>query len=140
MSDVRVTVPNAYDYVISTSTDFPLQVTGLGKLIQLVAFAIKTTPGRDILSPDYGMGIRDILPVAAHSITEQSAKSDVARALLKIQEEIITLQETEANTNSETLVRLDLLDVEFDIDNAIWEVTVRVTSAAGESARLTLTV
>ena len=140
MPDVRVTVPNAYDYVISTSTAFPLPVNGLGKLIQLVTFAIKTTPGRDIMDPDYGMGIQEILPSAAHTITAQKARSEVARALLKIQEEIISLQATESNTLSETLVRLQLLSLEFDVENAIWEVTVRVTSAAGEAARLTLTV
>ena len=140
MADVRVTTPNDYDYVISTSTGFPLAIAGLGKLIQVVTFAIKTTPGRDILDPDYGMGIRDILPIAAHTITAQRSRADVARGLLKIESEIIERQETEDNTPAETLTKLDLLDVQFDVDNAIWEVSVRVTSAAGDSARLTLSV
>lgn len=139
MSDIRVAVPNKYDYVISTSTNFPLSVGGLSKLIQIVTFAIKTDPDKDIFEPEYGMGIRNILPRAAHTITEQKARSDVARALSRIQEDIIRLQRTEDNTDAETLRKLTLLDLEFDIENAIWEVTVRVTSQAGESARVTLT-
>jgi len=140
MSDVRVTVPNEYDYVISTSTSFPLDVNGLGKLIQIVTIAIKTSPENDIFSPDYGMGIRDILPSAAHSITEERSRSDVARALSNIEKDIIALQQTEANTDAESLQSLTLLDLQFDVENAIWEVTVRLTSVAGENARLTLTV
>jgi phage baseplate assembly protein W len=139
MADVRTTVPNDYDYVISTSTNFPLSVSGLSKLIQLITYAIKTTPGRDIFEPEYGMGIRDLLPVAAHTITEQRARGDVARGLLKIEEEIKTRQVEEENTAAESLESLTLVDLEFDIENAIWEVTVRVTSSAGESAVLTLT-
>ena len=140
MSDVRVTVPNEYDYVISTSTSFPLAVNGLGKLIQIVTIAIKTSPENDIFSPDYDMGIRDILPSAAHSITEERSRSDVARALSNIEKDIIALQQTEANTDAESLQSLTLLDLQFDVENAIWEVTVRLTSVAGENARLTLTV
>jgi len=140
MADLRVTTPNQHDYVISTSTALPLGITGLGKLIQIITIAIKTVPGYDILDPDYGMGIKEILPSAAHSITEQNARSDVARALSKIEGEISALQQTERNTSAETLQSLELLDLEFDVENAIWEVTVRVTSTAGEAARVTLTV
>ena len=140
MSDIRVTVPNEHSYVISTSTTFPLQVNGLGKLIQLVTFAVKTTPNRDLFDPEYGMGIRDILPSAAHTITEQRSRSEVARALSRIEEDILRLQQTEANSDAESLQSLVLLGLEFDVENAIWEVIVGVTSIAGENARLTLTV
>ena len=141
MSDIRVTVPNQYDYVIATSTNFSLPVSGLSKLIQIVTYAIITSPGRDIFNDgvDYGMGIQDILPVAASAVTEERAKSDVARGLMKIEEEIKRHQSSEPNSSSETLVRLELVELEFDVENAIWEVSVRVTSAAGEDAVLTLT-
>jgi phage baseplate assembly protein W len=139
MADIRVTVPNPANYVISTSTNFPLGVSGLSKLIQLVTYAIITSPGKDIFLPEYGMGIRDILPVAAHKMTEQRAKSDVARNLMKIEEEIKQQQTTESNTSAESLRSLQLIDVEFDVENAIWEVTIRVTSEAGDAAIVTLT-
>lgn len=139
MADVRTTVPNQYDYVISTSTNFPLPVSGLNKLIQLITYAIKTSPKDDIFATDYGMGLRDILPTAAHTITEQRARSDVARNLSRIEDDIKRLQDEETNTTSETLQSLTLLNVEFDVENAIWEVSVRVTSVAGENARVTLT-
>jgi len=115
-------------------------VNGLGKLIQLVTFAVKTTPNRDLFDPEYGMGIRDILPSAAHTITEQRSRSEVARALSRIEEDILRLQQTEANSDAESLQSLVLLGLEFDVENAIWEVIVGVTSIAGENARLTLTV
>jgi phage baseplate assembly protein W len=140
MSDVRVTVPNEADYVISTSTNLPLPVDGLGALIQVVAYAIKTTPGRCLFNEDYGMGIRDLLPSAPASITDQAARANVARGLMKIEEDIQIEQRTENLTSAEQLRKLELVNLEFDQVNMIWEVTVRLTSAAGRSARVTLTV
>lgn len=139
MADVRVTVPNQYTYVISTSTNFPLRAEGLNKLIQIVTYAIKTSPEDDMFASDYGMGLRDILPTAASTITAQRARSDVARNLGRIEDDIKRLQDEEDNTTAETLESLELINVEFDVENAIWEVVVRVTSAAGENARVTLT-
>lgn len=136
--DVRVTVPNRYDYIISTSTNVPLAVDGINKLIQIITKAIKTDPGRDLFAPNYGMGIRSRLPVAAAKQSEQEALSAAAQGILKIQEEIIKGQEAEDLTPYEELYSLELLGLELDLQKSLWDLTVRVTSVAGTSARVTV--
>lgn len=137
--DIKVVIPNRYNYAISTSTNLPREARGIDLLVQIVVKMIKTTPGRDILSPTVGMGIRSILPPIAASIEEQSARAEVAKGLLKITEEIKAGQSDPNLKADEKLERLDLLDVTFDTTQGLWDIRVQVVSAAGAEAELGLT-
>ena len=139
-ADVGVAVPNRYNYIISTSTNVPLPVEGLQKLVQIITISIKTAPGRDLFSPEYGMGLRQILPVSVTANSEQDSLSEVAQGLLKIQEQIVKEQSSEDLTTYEQLQSLELIKLELDIERGLWDVTVRVTSVAGVSARVTVEI
>ena len=133
MKDIRVVVPNQYSYAISTSTNTPLTATGIDSLVQILVKAIKTTPGRDVFAPDYGMGIKYLLPPASAAVEEQKAKSQVGKGLMKIEEEIKTNQESLPLTPDQKLDKLELVDVIFNADQGLWDVSVQVTSVSGTS-------
>ena len=139
MKDIKVVVPNQYNYAIITSTNIPLVTTGIDSLVQIVVKAMKTSPGRDLFAPDYGMGLKYLLPPTASAIEEQKAKSQVGKGLLKIDEDIKTNQANVNLTADQKLQSLNLVDVTFDADQGLWSVTVRVTSVAGTSVVVGIT-
>jgi phage baseplate assembly protein W len=140
MNDIKTVVPNIYNYAISTSTDTPLVASGVDSLVQIISKAIKTTPGRDIFNPTYGMGIKELLPSSSARIEEQRAKSQVGKGLMKIEEEIKTNQESLSLTASQKLEKLELVDLIFDPQNSLWDVTIRVTSSTGTTIVVGLSV
>ncbi|MEN6550203.1 MAG: hypothetical protein ABFE07_29515 [Armatimonadia bacterium] len=137
--DIRVVIPNRYNYAISTSTNLPRPASGIDSLVQLVVKAIKTTPGRDLFSPNTGMGLKGLLPPVSAQIEDQAARSEVAKGLLKISEEIKSAQSDPNLKAEEKLESLDLLDVNFDPQQGLWDIRVQVVSAAGTAATLGLT-
>lgn len=137
--DVRVVIPNRYNYAISTSTNLPRPAKGLDSLVQLVVKAIKTTPGRDLFAPANGMGLKGLLPPVPAQIEDQAARSEVAKGLLKISEEIKAGQADPNLKAEEKLESLELLDVTFDPQQGLWDIRVQVVSAAGSTADLGLT-
>jgi len=136
--DIRVVIPNEFDFLRPTSTDRPLPVTGLDKLIQIVTKAILTNPGRDIFSPEYGAGLREVLPNRAHQATESGAVADATIAILRIESDIKRFQQEEGNTPEERLSSLSLQTLEFDAQNTQWLVEVTLVSEAGSAATIPL--
>lgn len=137
--DIRVVIPNRYNYAISTSTNLPRPAQGLDNLVQLVVKAIKTTPGRDLFAPERGMGLKGLLPPVPAQIEDQAARAEVAKGLLKISEEIKSDQSDPNLKPEEKLESLELLDVSFDVTQGLWDIRVQVISAAGTSADLGIT-
>jgi len=140
VSDIRTAVPNRYDYIISTSTNIPLPVTGLSKLVQEIVMGIITKPGSDFFNPEYGMGIGNLLPATSTLITDQTARSAVAKGIMSITEQIMTNQRSVSLPDNERLQALALVDLSYDTTNMGWEVSVRVTAANGLTADATISV
>ena len=140
MKDVKVVVPNQYSYVITTSMSTPLSATGIDSLVQIIVKSMKTTPGRDIFSPDYGMGLRYLLPNSGAAIEEQRAKSQVGKGLMKIEEEILRNQTTLSLDPEQKLQTLKLVDVVFNAEQGLWDITVQVTSVSGASVVVGMTL
>lgn len=138
--DIRVVIPNEFDFLRPTSTDRPLPVQGLDKLIQIVTKALLTNPGRDIFNPEYGAGLRDALPVRAHQATESGAVSDVTIALLRVEADVKRFQQEEGNTAAERLSSLSLQTLEFDAQNAQWFVEIELVSEEGQAAKLPVVI
>lgn len=132
--DVRVVVPNEFNYLKRTSTNNPQPARGMDKLVQEVSKAILTEPGRDIFAPEFGMGLRKIMPRAARSTSEEGLLSDVTIGLSRIERSIKSQQATEKNDQEEMLRDLSLLAVRFDRQNLKWEVWIQVSNQAGQSA------
>jgi len=138
--DIKVVIPNKYNYAISTSTNLPREARGIDLLVQIVVKLIKTTPGRDIYSPSIGMGLKGLLPPVPALIEDQAARSEVAKDLLKISEEIKVGQDDQNLKAEEKLERLDLLDVTFDKVQGLWDIRVQVVSVAGANAAVGLSI
>jgi phage baseplate assembly protein W len=130
--DLRVVVPNEFDFLRPTSTNRSFPVRGLDKLVQIVTKAILTNPGRDIFAPEYGAGLRDVLPTKANESTSDGVISDVTIALLRVEQDIKRFQQEEGNTEVERLASLSLLSLEFDVQNGIWEVILDLVSESGQ--------
>lgn len=131
--DLRVVVPNEFSFLRATSTNRPFPARGLDKLVQIVTKAILTNPGRDIFAPEYGAGLRAVLPTKANESTSDGVISDVTISILRVEEDIKRFQQEEGNSDSERLASLSLLSVEFDVQNGIWEVLLDLVSESGQS-------
>lgn len=132
--DLRVIVPNEFNWLRPTSTDRPLSVTGIDKLIQIVTKSILTTPGRDIFALEYGGGLRNALPKSANTRTESGALSDATIAISRAEEDIKRNQDTEENRPDERLFSLSIRDLEFDATASQWCARIQVVSEAGASS------
>lgn len=132
--DVRVVVPNEFNFLRPTSTSTPLAATGLDKLIQLVTMSLLSSPGRDIFNPRGGAGLREILPKGANQTTEDGVLSDVSISLMRVEDEIKSAQNEEEEDPNARLASLALVSVQFDLPNSKWEVVVRLTAESGVRA------
>lgn len=131
--DVRVVVPNEFNFLRPTSTGTPLAATGLNKLVQIVTMSLLSSPGRDVFNPRGGAGLREILPKGANQSTEAGVKTDASIALMRVEDEIKAAQSEEEEDPRARLASLALVSVQFDLPNAKWEVVVRLTSEFGET-------
>ncbi|KKN70456.1 hypothetical protein LCGC14_0430340 [marine sediment metagenome] len=131
--DVRVVVPNEFNFLRPTSTNTPLAAKGMDKLIQIVTMSLLTSPGRDVFNPSGGAGLREILPRGANQTTEVGVLSDVSIALIKVEDDIRSAQNEEEEDPGARLASLALVSVQFDLPNSKWEVVVRLTSESGET-------
>ena len=131
--DLRVVVPNEFNFLRPTSTNRPFPARGLDKLVQIVTKAVLTNPGRDIFAPEYGAGLKNVLPTKANESTSDGVVSDVTIAILRIEEDIKRFQQEEGNTDSERLASLSLLSLEFDVQNGVWEVLLDLVSESGQA-------
>ncbi len=131
--DLRVVVPNEFNFLRPTSTNRSFPVRGLDKLIQIVTKALLTDTGRDIFAPEYGAGLRQNLPTRANEATTSGVISDVSIAILRVEADIKRFQQTEGNTPDERLSSLSLLGIEFDVANSTWEISLDVVAESGKS-------
>ena len=138
--DIRVVVPNEFDFLRPTSTNTPLPATGLDKLIQIVTMELLSSPGRDIFNLPGGAGLREILPVGANKRTESGVLADLSIAIMRISDGIKARQNEEESDPKARLANLDLISVEFDIQNTKWEVVVELNSEFGQQALVPLAV
>lgn len=137
--DLRVVAPNKFNFLKVDSTDNPQAAVGMDKLVQFVTKALLTEPGRDIFSPESGVGLRQVLPVSARQSTEEGVLGDLTIAISRAQQEIQRQQVTEENAPEELLQGMTLLQVIFDEQNLKWEIWISIANQAGESANVPIT-
>lgn len=136
--DIRTVVPNEFDFLRATSTNTPLSVTGVDKLIQIVTMELLSSPGRDIFNLSGGAGLRQVLPTGARQRTETGVLSDLSIALMRVEENIKARQDEEEVDPKARLASLILLDVQFDQPNATWNIVVRLTTESGAESEIPL--
>ena len=104
---------------------------GGGKLMQLVVKCLLTTPGRDIFDPDWGVGIKSILPAVATKETEKANLPELSVAISKAQRDIIQSQVGALLKPDEMLESLSIRDLRFDQTQLRWELDLAIKSKSG---------
>lgn len=112
-------------------------VEGIDRLIQIVIFAIIENPGRDVMNPTDGSGIRALIGLTNIS-DEQELVADLTLGITKIQQEIVDKQSTTNDDPSEKLQTIQIIHVAADADTASASLTLRVVNQAGDSKFIVL--
>jgi len=133
MKDIQVLTANKYNYLHSTSTNLSITSRGINKLIQEVTLYLKRTPGRDIFSPDIGVGLRRSLPMTHSEKTKEQVLTTVASSINKMESDIIESQMGSNLDKTEMLDEVVLEEITFDEADMTWYVTLRVYNKAGNS-------
>lgn len=115
-------------------------IRGGGKLAQLVIKCLLTNPGSDAFDPDWGAGLRDLMPkfggVQHEALAEGRAMIAVNRA-----EKIIKEDQSIANlSDDELLSSLTLREVSFDEQALAWNVDIAIRSISGRVNAVEVTV
>jgi len=130
MLDLRV-FTQEQEFIIAGVGRRSTALQGGGKLMQLVVKCLLTTPGRDIFDPNWGVGIKSILPSVATKETEKDNMPEVSVAIAKAQKDIIESQVGALLTTDEMLESLSILDLRFNQDQLRWELDLAVKSKSG---------
>ena len=114
------------------------KVTGIRSLVQIVAHALLSTPLTDIFRQDWLGGLQSRVPGAIDIRRINEYKSEIAQVVADVERQIKSEQSGYDLPDSERLVSIDILRIEFFPFDQRWELDVRVVSESGESVTLTV--
>lgn len=86
-------------------------VTGLTKLIQIVVLSLLNNPGRDILDPDRGAGIRDMIGMNFDPTDLSEILAELSQSIRKSEKEILADQVGLNVISSEKLREIKIISV-----------------------------
>lgn len=130
MLDLRV-FTQEQEFIIPGVGRRSTALQGSGKLMQLVVKCILTTPGRDIFDPDWGIGLKSILPAAATKANEKDQLPEVTVAVSKAQRDIIQSQVGSLLKPEELLESLTVRDLRFNETELRWELDLAIKAKSG---------
>lgn len=107
-------------------------VSGLQKLAQLVVLSLFNSPGRDVLSPDWGAGIQDMVSMNFLDQDKSEITAELARKIRKAELEIQTRQIGLNLPASERLREIRLLGLDLSDDDTEVFITIRIISELGQ--------
>lgn len=119
------------EYIIPGIGTRSVALQGMGKLIQIIVKCLLTTPGKDVFDPDWGVGLRRILPVVTSRDTEKEPMPEVSVAIAKAQRDIIQSQVSSYLKPEEMLDSLTVRDLRYNFEQLRWELDLNVKSKAG---------
>ena len=137
--DFSVTgLPRGVRPVVLTSTKNPFAKKGIFKLIQLAILTLLKTPGRDIISPTSGGGLKRLLskPVGPRLI--QGLRGEISVAVSSTEDQLISEQTGVELPPEERLATFVMLSADFNFDETAWDIVVRLVSEAGGAADVLL--
>lgn len=102
----------------------PKIVTGLTKLLQIVVLSLLNNPGRDILDPDRGAGIRDMIGMNFDPQDLSEVLSELTQRIRKSEKEILADQVGLNCPSSEKLREIRIVSV--SPGNATDEIAARI--------------
>jgi hypothetical protein len=139
-ADFSVTgLPSGVRTVTLTSTSAPVKKQSIFKLVQLCILLLLRTPGRDILEPEIGGGLRLVVGKPVGPSIVPARRGEIGLAVSTTERQIIESQAT-ANrlTPDERLSSFVLLRADFDFEEQEWLIITRVISEAGGAADVLL--
>lgn len=86
-------------------------VEGLGKLVQMVVLSLLNTPGRDLLNPEMGGGIPEMVSMNYDATDYTEILAELAGKIKKTELEVLTDQIGSTAAPSEKLRSIDLISV-----------------------------
>lgn len=136
MKELRMYQVDSYGKVTLGVGSAPKYVSGINRLIQIVIFYILQNPGRSVLSPQSGSGLRALIGTT-NLEGEQELHAEVTLSVSKMQQDIIDLQATTADPPDEKLAQIVIVSIKASGDDSA-ELTLRVINQAGDSRTLTV--
>lgn len=113
----------------------PKTVSGLDLLAQAVVLTILKNPGRDVLNPEEGSGIRNLIGQYSLSNTNEIKFLMIQRIGL-VEKEIISKQAAGVGDPTEKLKKLTVVDVAVDEVASRVMVRIKILSEAGGSTNI----
>lgn len=134
----RTGLPRGVRSVRLTSTSNPFVKRGIFKLVQLCVLLLLRTPGRDIMAPDAGGGLKAVVsrPVGESVLSQRTG--EISAAVSSTETQLLSAQAGTTLEPAERLRSFTLLSATFDFENQEWLVVTRVVSDAGGAADVLL--
>jgi len=133
MSDFKIVNvdPNTAVVTLGISNP-PKKITGIEYLVQIVVLSYLRNPGRDVIDPNEGSGLRD--EIGSYGTAEDSeAKLLAVQRTKKVEQEVISRQKPGQGLPSERLKKLTVLDVAFSASSSSLAIRVKLTNEAGDA-------
>jgi hypothetical protein len=110
----------------------PKILTGVSLLAQLVVIAFLKNPGRDVIDPNDGSGLRDA--IGQYNLSDlEEIKLLVLQRTKNVEKQIFTRQSVGVIDPSERLKKLSVLSVASDPVEGRVLASIRIINEAGES-------
>lgn len=101
----------------------PKIITGIDLLAQVVALSILKNPGRDVIDPEEGSGLRDAIGQYNLSSPDE-LKLLVLQRIKQVEKDILSRQAETPSDPSEKLKKLTVVDIA--VDSGVGKVLARV--------------
>lgn len=133
MSDIQIV---QFDKITGLASlglgETPKLLTGLSKLVQIVVLTFLKNPGRDVLDPAEGSGVRSDIGQYNFS-TGDDIKLLAIQRTKEVEKQVIDRQPTQTDP-SEKLKKLTILDVAADPLSGSAVLRVQIFNEAGDTA------
>lgn len=115
----------------------PKILTGLDKLVQLVALSFLRNPGKSVFWPTEGSGLRaDIGFYNYHDVAGAEIRVRAVQAVKDVEAEIIARQDPNSGSPDERLQKLELRDFAFDPETYRAILAVQIVAESGDNTNL----
>lgn len=114
----------------------PKKVTGIYKLIQIVVLSLMNVPGRDVLDPDAGGGLPELLNINISPNDSTELFAEAATMIKKTEREIIDFQADIDDPPEEKLSALQIAGIDSKTNSDSIYVRIRVINQANQASEV----
>jgi len=107
-------------------------VTGIDKLIQIVVLALFSSPDTDLLDPQEGAGIEDLISMNTDENDTSEVYSELARRISAAQDQVINNQIGLDISSEEKLRKIDIVSVSSEEPGEV-KLKIRIENEVGRT-------